>query len=114
MTAHYPPGCTQRDHDDAWGDGPTREELRAGREEYLMDLGGERGMERLPRIELQLEIERHLERIEKLLGENYVLTLIARHKTMPPDKNADILVSMDEPEKARAVIDRNSKLEPIT
>lgn len=41
-----------------------------------------------------------------LLPESYELTLVARHKTMPPEKNADILITRDDPEAVVAAIQR--------
>ncbi|OPY85361.1 MAG: hypothetical protein A4E65_00127 [Syntrophorhabdus sp. PtaU1.Bin153] len=60
--------------------------------------------------ELQLEIEKHLERIERMLPRAYKLTLVARHVEMPEDKNADIVLTLDDPNK---VIDAIRRLFPI-
>jgi hypothetical protein len=55
-------------------------------------------------IALQLAIEKNLERIEKVLGPDYRLTLIAKYHG--PLKDADILLTMDTRENMLAVIDR--------
>ncbi len=57
-------------------------------------------------IELQLEIEKHLERIERLLPKAYKLTLVARHTSMPEGKNADLVLTLDDPEKVIGAIRR--------
>lgn len=55
-------------------------------------------------IPLQLAIEKHLKKIEELLGPNYNLTLLAKYHG--PLKDADILLSLDTVENMRAVIER--------
>lgn len=57
--------------------------------------------------ELQLAIELHLSRIEKVLGPNYKLTLLARYHGAKPLKDADLLMTMDTRENMLAVIDRH-------
>lgn len=43
---------------------------------------------------LQTAIEIHLEKIEKILGPNYKLTLIASHNGAGDLKNADLVLTM--------------------
>ena len=59
--------------------------------------------------ELQLSIEPHLLRIEKLFKREIRLTLICR---LPGNDDADVLLSMDDLNEARKVIDRRINQEP--
>lgn len=55
---------------------------------------------------LQAAIEIQLEQIEKILGPNYRLTLIAKYRGEKPLKDADIILTMDTRENMISVIDR--------
>jgi hypothetical protein len=55
---------------------------------------------------LQQDIESHLEKIERLLPKAYQLTLVARNTEMPEEKNADIVLTLDDPEKVIGSIRR--------
>lgn len=55
---------------------------------------------------LQLSIESHLEQIERILGGDYKLTLLAKYHGKPPTKDADILLTRDSRENMLAVINR--------
>jgi hypothetical protein len=55
---------------------------------------------------LHSEIEAHLHRIAKLLPPAYKLTLLARHTEMPDDKNADIILTRDDPNAVVRAIKR--------
>jgi hypothetical protein len=53
---------------------------------------------------LQIAIEGQLEQIEKILGPNYKLTLIATHNGAHDLKDADLLLTMaDRPAIMRAI-----------
>lgn len=60
---------------------------------------------------IQLEIEQHLSRIEKLLPDAYKLTLVARY-TKEDLADADIVLTLDDLEKVMGAIDRLRKREP--
>jgi hypothetical protein len=55
---------------------------------------------------LQLAIEVHLEKIEKILGPNYTLTLIATHDGEGGKKDADLLLTLADRESVLRAIDR--------
>lgn len=55
---------------------------------------------------IQLEIESHLESIEKILGPNYKLTLIATHNGSNGLKDADILLTMAKREEILRAVDK--------
>lgn len=61
-------------------------------------------------LQLQLEIEAHLERIERLLPKTYTLTLLARNREMG---DADILMTMDDLECVIAAIKQLRPRDPI-
>jgi hypothetical protein len=62
--------------------------------------------------QLALTIQPHLERIERLLGSSYALTLVARHTPeMPAD--ADIILTRDDLDKVKAAIDRLKDRDPV-
>lgn len=63
-------------------------------------------------LELQLQIEPHLKRIERILRGRYLLTLIARYNGAEPLDDADIVLTLDSPEKAIAALERMAKREP--
>jgi hypothetical protein len=56
-----------------------------------------------------MQIEPHLERIEKLLPEHYKLTLVARTEAL---EDGDIVITLDDLDKAMGAIDRLRKREP--
>lgn len=60
---------------------------------------------------LQLQIEPHLKRVEKILGPDYKLTLIARC-TRPDLDDADILLTVDTWPAAREAAERLAKRDP--
>ena len=55
---------------------------------------------------LQSAIELHLEEIEKLVGKNYKLTLIANHNGADGLKDADIVLTMSDRDSIVKAIDR--------
>lgn len=58
-------------------------------------------------LRLQREIEVHLERIERILGPNYKLTLIAKYNgSLPLLNDVDILLTRDTRLNMLSVIDR--------
>lgn len=56
--------------------------------------------------EFQVAIEQHLEKIEKLLGPDYVLTLIASHNGSRGLNDADILLTRSDRKTINRVLDR--------
>jgi hypothetical protein len=56
--------------------------------------------------ELQAAIEIHLEKIEKILGPNYKLTLIASHNGAHDLKDADIVLTMADRAAILKAVDR--------
>lgn len=60
--------------------------------------------------QIQLDIEVHLARIERLLPAAYKLTLVARY-TKDDLEDADIVMTLDDLEKAMEAIDRLRKRE---
>lgn len=61
---------------------------------------------------LQLEIEPHLLRIERILRGRYKLTLFARYTGNAPLNDADILMTVDDLDQAIAGIKRLAVREP--
>lgn len=57
-------------------------------------------------LALQLAIECNLEKIERVLGPNYKLTLIGKYHGAIPLKDADIILTKDTRENILAVLDR--------
>jgi len=55
---------------------------------------------------LQRIIEKHLGEIEKQLPPAYKLTLVARNTTIGDDKNADIILTMDDLDKVITSINK--------
>lgn len=55
---------------------------------------------------VQQEVETHLERIEKVLGPNYKLTLVATHDGTNGLKDADLLLTMAKREEIMRAVDR--------
>lgn len=56
--------------------------------------------------QLQLELEYHLEKMEKILGPNYKLTLIASHNGAHDLKDADIVLTIADRDAIMKAINR--------
>ena len=56
--------------------------------------------------DFQDEASRLIEKIGALLPPGYKLTLLARHTTIASEKNADILLTRDDPSAVVASIER--------
>lgn len=57
-------------------------------------------------LALQLAIECNLEKIERVLGPNYKLTLIGKYHGAIPFKDADIILTKDTRENILSVLNR--------
>jgi hypothetical protein len=57
-------------------------------------------------LALQLAIECNLEKIERVLGPNYKLTLIGKYHGARPLHDADIILTKDTRENILSVLDR--------
>lgn len=57
------------------------------------------------KLRLQISIEQHLKRIERIVGKNYKLTLVARY-AVDDGKDADIVMTLDDFDKALATINK--------
>jgi hypothetical protein len=62
--------------------------------------------------DLQLQIEPHLQRIERILRGRYLLTLVARYNGTEPVDDADIVLTLDSLPKAISAIERLMVREP--